>query len=207
MNIGIFGAGRIGSRLARAWRTAGHAVTLGVRDVDKPDVQSLMAETGASSTSIEEAARARDVLVLAVPYAALDGLLPVIAPSAAGTIVIDATNALGPGRTLRFPPTTSAAEETAKRLPGARVIKAFNTQGAEILSRPVYGNTRATGFYCGDDPDAKRVVLGLVADVGLEPVDIGPLENARLLEVMTLVWLASVDVSGSRDVAFKLLQR
>jgi predicted dinucleotide-binding enzyme len=207
MNIAIIGAGRIGGPLTRAWRTAGHAVTLGVRDTGKPEVQSLVAETGASGRSVEEAAQAGDVLVLAVPYAALDGLLPVIAPSAAGKIVIDSTNAFGPGRTLRFPPSTSAAEETAKRLPGARVIKAFNTQGAEVLSRPVYGDTRATAFYCGGDPDAKRVVGGLIADVGLEPVDIGPLENARLLEVMTLVWFAAVAVSGSRDVAFKLLRR
>ena len=98
-------------------------------------------------------------------------------------------------------------EETARRLPGALVVKSFNSQGAETLADPVYGGLAASGFFCGDDAGAKRIVADLIADVGLEPVDVGPLRQARWLEALTLLWLSAAATGGSRDIAFRLLRR
>jgi predicted dinucleotide-binding enzyme len=142
MKIAIIGAGRIGGRLARVWRGEGHDIVLGVRDGSGTGVRDLSQEPGIRVTEIEEAARAADVVVLAVPHGALDALLPRLAPLVSGKIVIDCTNGIAPDRTLKYANTSSAAEETAKRLPGAQVVKAFNAQGAEIIDNPVFGGTR-----------------------------------------------------------------
>ncbi|MCA9678576.1 MAG: NADPH-dependent F420 reductase, partial [Myxococcales bacterium] len=156
--------------------------------------------------TVAAAAADAAVVALAVPEAALDDVVAALG-ALRGTIVVDCTNAIAPGPAPRVGHTTSSAEELARRLPGARVVKAFNTQGAEILRRPVIDGVAAAGFYCGDDDDARRVVAGLIADVGLEPVDVGPLRNARLLEPLMLLWVATSRAVGSRGVALTLLRR
>ncbi len=65
----------------------------------------------------------------------------------------------------------------------------------------------AANFFCGDDPDARRIVKSLVEDVGFEAMDAGPLRNARLLEPMMLLWMVSSQALGTRDIAFKVLRR
>jgi NADPH-dependent F420 reductase len=207
MNIAILGAGRIGGRLARAWRAVGHDPVLGVRDESKPDVQELVRQADVRVAGLDDAVRDADVIVLAVPHGALDALLPPLAPRLAGKIVIDCTNGITPDRTLKYANTTSAAEETARRLPGARLVKAFNAQGAETIDNPVFRDVRASHFYCGDDAEAKRIVGDLIASIGFEPIDIGPLKNARLIEPLTLLWFAAAAAAGTRDIAFKVLRR
>jgi NADPH-dependent F420 reductase len=206
MKIAIIGTGHMGGGLGRAWAKKGHEIIFGTRDAVAPDVLSLCKETGARAASIGDAASAAEVVVLAVPYAALEEVLRNTG-SLVGKIVIDCTNGLAPGPSLIFGHTTSAVEETAKKIPGARLVKSFNTQGAENLANPVYNGVRATNFFCGDDVDAKRVVQGLVEDVGFEAVDVGPLRNARFLEPLTLLWISAVQALGTRELAFKLLRR
>ncbi|SRR6266568_5535613 len=206
MKIAIIGTGHIGGGLGRAWAKKGHEIIFGTRDAAAPDVLSLCQETGARAASIGDAASAAEIVVLAVPHAALEEVLRNTG-SLVGKIVIDCTNGLGPGPSLIFGHTTSAVEETAKRIPGARLVKSFNTQGAENLVNPVYNGVRATNFFCGDDVDAKRVVKGLVEDVGFEAVDVGPLRHARFLEPLTLLWISAVQALGTREIAFKLLRR
>lgn len=109
--------------------------------------------------------------------------------------------------TLKYGHTTSAVEELQKRIPQARVFKSFNAQGAENLSRPEYPEGRETNFFCGDDPEGKKLVRQLVEDVGFDAVDAGPLKNTRLLEPMMLLWVACAQGLGTRDIAFRLLRR
>lgn len=206
MKIGILGAGNIGGGLGKAWAKKGHQVKFGVRNVEDPELQALLRETGATAGGAKDAAAFGEVVVLAVPYPALEAVLASVGPLD-GKVVIDCTNAIGRGMTLVHGHTTSAAEETAKKIPGARVVKSFNAQGAENLENPVYGGVRATNFYCGDDAEAKRIVRQLVEDVGFEAVDAGPLRNARLLEPMTLLWLSVASSLGTRDIAFHVLKR
>jgi hypothetical protein len=206
MKIAIIGSGHIGAGLARAWARKGHDVTFGARAPDDAELAALCQEIGADAVTVAEAPCDGEVVVLAVPFGALDDVLHATG-DLAGKVVIDCTNAVDRGMTLKYGHTTSAAEVLQARLPKARVFKSFNAQGAENLASPVYGDVRATNFFCGDDADGTRIVKTLVEDVGFDAVDAGPLENARLLEPMMLLWVASAQALGSRDIALILLRR
>jgi predicted dinucleotide-binding enzyme len=210
--IAIVGSGHIGMGLGRAWARAGHAVVFGARDPQDAELVAACREIGARATGVADAAQDADVVVLAVPYAALDAVLEATG-ALAGKIVIDCTNAVGRGMALAHGHTTSAAEELQKQIPAARVFKSFNAQGAENLANPRYDGVAATNFFCGgggggaDDAAARTIVAELVADVGFDPVDAGPLKQARLLEPMMLLWVAAAQAYSTRDLAFKLLRR
>lgn len=206
MKIAIIGSGHIGGGLGRAWAKKGHAITFGARDAADPDLKVLLEEIGAKAAGIAEAARAAEVVVLAMPYGALDSVLEA-AGDLAGKVVIDCTNAVVPGMKLKYGFTTSSAEELQKRIPKARVVKSFNAQGAENIVDPVYHGVPASNFFCGDDAAARATVKQLVADVGFEPIDVGPLESARLVEPLMMLWMMSSRALGTRDVAFKVLRR
>jgi|HubBroStandDraft_6_1064221.scaffolds.fasta_scaffold34227_2 predicted dinucleotide-binding enzyme len=206
MHIAVIGSGHIGGGLGRAWASKGHAVSFAARDPRDPDLKILLDETGAKAATIADAVHGAEVVVLAMPYPALDDVLAA-AGELAGKIVIDCTNAVVPGMKLKYGFTTSSAEELQKRIPKARVVKSFNAQGAENLVDPVYGGVAASNFFCGDDAAARAVVKQLVADVGFDAIDVGVLENARLLEPLMLLWMAASRSLGTRDVAFKLLRR
>jgi predicted dinucleotide-binding enzyme len=118
-------------------------------------------------------------------------------------VLIDCTNRLsppGPGGAA------SGAEEVAALAPGARVVKAFNTLGAETLLAPQFGPLNASTFVCGDDAAAKQVVMRLAANIGLDPVDAGPLANAGLTEQLTRLWIQLSRIH-SRDIAYRILRR
>ena len=183
MKITVIGSGNVGGALARAWAAKGHAVTTTARD----DV----------AAKVEPA----EVVVLAVPYGAVETVLA-SAGSLEGKVVIDCTNPVG----VKLPEGAASGAEVIQARTRGQVVKAFNAQGAENISMPAYGGVAATCFYCGDDAAAKRVVDGLVADVGFDPVDTGPLTSARLLEAATLLWFGVSKVRGTRRLAFRLLR-
>jgi predicted dinucleotide-binding enzyme len=88
------------------------------------------------------------------------------------------------------------------------VVKAFNTIGAGNYGKTEFAGTRADGFYCGDDAAAKDKVKPLIADIGLNPVDVGPLRNARLLEPLAMLWIdLAFNQKWGPNHAFKLLRR
>lgn len=205
MHIAIIGSGNIGEGLGRAWRKAGHDVVFGARDPSSAELVALCAETGARAAGVGDSVRDAEVVVFAMPAAALDDVVAKVG-ELAGKTVIDCTNAVerGPaGLAIK----TGHTERLQARLPRAHVVKSFNAQGAENLAAPRYGDTAASNFLCGDDAAARAKVAQLAADVGFEPVDLGPLANAPLLESLMLLWMASSRAAGSRDIAFKLLRR
>ena len=204
MQIAIIGSGRIGAGLGRAWARK-HAVTFGARDPADDALKQLCSSIGARAATVGDAIAGAEVVALAVPFGALDEVTR--AGNFAQKIVIDCTNAVGPDRNLMFGHTTSAAEQLAAKLPGARVFKSFNAQGAENLANPVYNGVVADNFFCGDDAEGKKVVRQLVEDIGFEAVDAGGLAAARLLEPLMLLWIASSRSLGTRDIAFKVLRR
>jgi NADPH-dependent F420 reductase len=207
MQIAIIGSGNIGAGLAKPWAARGHRVTFGARDPAEAGLVALAKSIGATSATVSNATARAEVVVLAMPFKAIDDVVGA-AGDLEGKVVIDCTNGVSPGmQGLVYGHTTSAAEELAKKLPKARVFKSFNAQGAENLANPVYGDVRATNFFCGDDPDGKRVVKQLVEDVGFDAVDAGGLTAARLLEPLMLLWIAASRSLGTRDLAFKVLRR
>lgn len=207
MKIGIIGAGNVGGALGRGWVRAGHAVTFGVRDAADPKVAKLR-EAGARAASVAEAAKGAEVVVLATPWEATEDAMRE-AGDLAGKIVFDCTNPLLPQLAgLAHGDDTSGAEMVAGWATGARVVKVFNTTGANNMANPDFHGMAATMFYCGDDGEAKAAAHRLAADLGFDPVDAGALDQARLLEPLALLWirLAYVQKQG-RDIAFKLMKR
>lgn len=206
MNIGILGAGNIGGNLGRRWAKQGHTLHFGARDATK--LAALVAECGNGATAgdVKAAAAASDVLVLAVPWAAVPEVLA-NAGDLKGKILIDATNALrwndGPEPAVTD---TSAAHKVAEMAAGARVVKAFNTLGAEHILNPVVGGHPADVFICTDDAEARKTVSTLATEIGFNVVDLGPFRNARLAEHIALAWIHLAMKGGlGRNIAFKVL--
>jgi predicted dinucleotide-binding enzyme len=205
MRIGIIGAGRLGTALARGLLGPGHDVMLG----GGVSAEEAAAELGASAGSNRDAAAFGELVALAVPFPAIGAALDATG-SLDGVVLWSCVNALKPdlsGLAVGFE--TSAAEEVARRAPGARVVAAI-PPFAEALANGdlIYDQGLSPSvFICGDDPDAKALVEGLVGDLGAHPVDAGPLVAARLVEpaMMLLVRLAYAGLP--RDIGLRLLER
>lgn len=185
-HIGIIGAGNMGAGLAQRLAAAGHTVRITARDMAHAEQAAAKAGANARAVRPEAIAQGADLLVLAVPYgAAVDALRA--AGDLAGVTVVDLTNPLTADMTgLVVGYTTSAAEEIQKAVPQAKVVKAFNTIFAQLLTAPP-GGAGAQVFYAGDDARAKDAVRALIAGAGFEAVDAGPLANARQLEPLGLL--------------------
>jgi len=187
MNIAIIGAGNVGKAITSSATRAGHSVTLSSSKGDS--AVAAAQESGArAAASNREAVEGADVVILAVPYTAVDEILGEVGTELAGKILVDATNPLKPDYSGLATSGTSGAEGIQKKVPGARVVKAFNTALAARQADPnVAGGLRVDGYAAGDDEEAKQAVLGLLADIGFNPVDAGPLAMAQYLEGMA--WL------------------
>ena len=208
--IAILGAGNVGAALGRVWVGKGHAVVFGVPDPHSERVAKTLAtmQGAVRAASNGEAASTAELVVLCVPWGAAQAAIRG-AGSLTNKIVIDCTNPLAEDlKGLVVGLTTSAAEQVRGWAPTAKIVKAFNTIGAANVGDAQFGPQRADGFYCGDDHDAKAVVKDLIADAGLEPVDVGPLVNARLLEPLAMLWIdLAVNQRQGTNHAFKLLRR
>jgi NADPH-dependent F420 reductase len=182
MDIAIIGAGNVGRALATSFVRAGHSVTVASRDPE--DAGSVAAATGARvAGSNAEAVAAADIVVLATPFTSAPEIAAEIREAAQGAVVVDATNRMSFGPNGPDIDTTSSnAEELAALLPGASIVKAFNTVFASHQSDPFAADVQLDGYVAADDADARAKVLELVASIGLDPVDVGPLARARQLE-------------------------
>jgi predicted dinucleotide-binding enzyme len=201
MKIAIIGAGNVGQALAQGWVRAGHYVCFGVRD-------SARAPSSVPAFSVAEAAAQAQVVVLATPWDATQAAIK-SAGNLQDRIVIDCTNPLksGPnGLELAIGFTTSGGEQVAQWAKGASVFKALNQVGANVMAQAnALGPPAPLMFVAGDDARQKPVVLRLVADLGFEALDAGPLRNARLLEPFGMLWIDRALVrGGGREFAFSL---
>lgn len=164
--VAIIGSGNVGSALARGLTHAGHEVRA----------------VGREKQGIREAASWADLILLAVPFGALDDVVKDAADALANKTVVDVTNALDASMNLALGFTTSGAEELQRKLPQSRVVKAFNTVFAEHMAYGRLGDNPLTAFVAADDAGARKTVMDLARGIGFDPVDAGPLKNARLLE-------------------------
>jgi predicted dinucleotide-binding enzyme len=180
MNIGIIGSGNIGGTVARLFIDAGHSVAL-ANSRGPASLAPLIVDLGARAhaMTVEEAARFGEVVLLATPWRSPEALPP--ADLLRGKIVIDAMNPYtADGGQFDLGDSTSS-EETARRLPGARIVKAFNTIWSKHLQSQ--GNAalpideRRAIFLAGDDDEAKRIVAKLIEEIGFAPVDSGSLRE------------------------------
>jgi 8-hydroxy-5-deazaflavin:NADPH oxidoreductase len=206
MNIVIVGAGNVGRALAAGWKRTGHAVALAVRDPERGDPQGAKRE-GFALVPARNAAQRGDIIVLAVPWEAVQGAIDGLG-SLAGKIVIDATNPLTNDFSLALGHTESAGETVARLAKGAHVVKAFNTTGAKNMGDAHYPGGKLMMPVAGDDAAAKQTVMTLATDLGFEAVDVGPLAMSRYLEPMAMVWIKLAITQGKgTNFGFALLQR
>lgn len=182
--IGIIGTGSVARAIATGLVGKGHHIVLGSREASK-----ARPPPGLTIASQREAVRENEIVIVAIPYGAVRDTVAAIGPSLfRGKIVVDATNAIGPsGLLVGF--TTSAAEELSRQVPGARVVKAFNSVFAGNMSTGRIGEERLTLFVAGDDPEARRIVTDLGRDIGFDPVDAGALRIALYLEPMGMLMI------------------
>lgn len=179
MKISIIGNGNVGSALAERLSELDHEVTVADSKTDPATVAAAVA--------------AADAVVLAVPFPAVAALDTRVKAATAGKIVIDATNPLAADfMSLTLGYTTSAGEQNAATLTGARLVKAFNTVFAGNLANGRLGGASQFLPIAGDDTEAKQLVLKLGEELGFDAVDVGALACARYTEpaVELLIQLA-----------------
>ena len=178
MRIGVIGSGNIGGTVATLLARAGHEVQI-ANSRGPESLRGLAAERLTPAT-IEAAAEHGEVVVVATPLAAY-AALP--AQALADTVVVDAGNYY-PSRDGQIAvlddDSTTSTEWLAAKLPGARVVKAFNTVFWEVLrdkGDPQAGDDRLVVLVAGDDEGAKETVGGLIEDIGFAPLDQGGLAD------------------------------
>lgn len=206
MDIAIIGAGNVGLALATSFVRAGHSVAVASRDPE--DANNVAHATGVRvAESNAEAVASAAIVVLATPFASSSEIAAEIRDVVRGKTVVDATNRMSFGADgPAIDTTTSNAEELATLLPDAHVVKAFNTLFASHQSDPIADGVQLDGYVAGDDAAAKALVLELVASIGLEPVDVGPLARARQLEGMAFLNITlNIANGGSWQSGWKLV--
>jgi 8-hydroxy-5-deazaflavin:NADPH oxidoreductase len=209
MKIGIIGAGNMGSGLGKIWAKNGHQLMFSYsRDPAKLEKIAQSIGSQASVGTPAEAVEFADVVLLSVPYGAIEDALKVTG-SLEGKILFSIVNALLPDMSgMAVGTTTSAAEEIATLAPTARIVEALPVF-AEVLNSESrrFGDQQATVFYTGDDEQAKQIVADLLREIDVEPIDAGSLKNSRYVEpaMMLLIQLAYTQKLG--QVGFHLLRR
>ena len=183
--VAIIGTGNVGAALGRRFAELGHEIVYGSREPGRASVERLVSASGpeARATTQEAAVRDADIVVLAVPWEVVEDLTRTLG-DLSGRVIIDPTN---PRRIAEdglrdYAFEGSNAERIQALAPDAHVVKAFSTLGAETMLDPAIAGGPVSVPIAGDDAQAKDVVAELVAGIGLEPVDVGPLRYAHVIE-------------------------
>ncbi len=213
MKLAIIGAGNVGGTLGIAWaEKAGHEVFFGVRNPSSDKMQAVIRKLAgkAQAGTPAQAAAFAEFIVLTTPWNAAEATIRSMG-DLSGKIILDATNplAMGPdGLSLEIGHSISAGEKVQGWAKGASVFKTLNTTGFGNMADPVFHGVKSVMFVAGDDAANKPKVIGLVAALGFEVVDAGPLRNARLLEAHAMLWIDLAVKQGlGRDFAFAIVRR
>jgi hypothetical protein len=214
MKVGVLGTGDVGQALGKAFLALGHEVRMGAREANNEKAKAWVAANGAKASQGTFAAAARfgELIVLATLGAANESVLRTADPDDfRGKILIETTNPLdfthGMPPRLSVGHTDSAGEQVQRLLPGARVVKAFNTVGNAHMFRPSFPGGPPDMFICGNDAAAKASVTELLKEFGWGTIDLGGIESSRYLEPMCMVWVLHGALSGGWNHAFKMLHK
>jgi NADPH-dependent F420 reductase len=189
--IAVIGTGDVGGALGPKFAAQGHTIVYGSRDPESDKVKELVANTGedAAATTPAAAAAQADIVVLAVPGLLVEEITRSLG-DLSGKIIIDPTNPLERRMNrLEHAVDTSNAEIIQAAAPGAYVVKAFNTLNWATMVDPSSAGGPVSIPLVGDNARAKEKVAELVAAMGLEPIDVGPLRDARWVEGMLILWI------------------
>lgn len=207
--IAIIGTGNVGAAIGTHLAQSGHSVVFGSR---RPgELSDLLAKAGpnASAKLPLEAAAGAEVILLAVPAAAAVEAAKSLG-DVTGKVLVDCNNSVrwDKGPVWNPPAEGSLTAAIAKAVPGARVVKAWNTFGAEFHADPKTADGPADLYMAGDDAEAKALVGQIGESAGYRPVDAGPLRNAAVLENLAILWMQLAVVGGQgRGFAFRMARR
>jgi len=189
--IAVIGTGNVGGALGTEFAALGHTVIYGSRDPSSDDVAALVARTDgdASATTQAESVKGANIVVLAVPGMLVEEITKSLG-DLSGKIIIDPTNPLK--RTdgvFEFGIETSNGEIIQAAAPGAHVVKAFNTLNWVTMVDPETSGGPVSIPLAGNNAGAKEKVGELVTAIGLEPIDVGGIENSHWVEGMLMLWI------------------
>ena len=208
--IAVIGAGNVGGALGATLSKAGLPVKFGLKDAAS-DAKDLLARCKDATTADAPTAAAwADVVFMAVPGSAAVDVAKSLAKQLEGKIVVDCNNPLTwkEGPVWAPPPEGSLAAAIAKAAPGARVVKGFNTFGAEFHGDPHHAGEAAQVFIASDDAEAKKTVTEVATKAGYRVVDSGPLRNAAVLENLAMLWIHLAMVGGKgRNFTFVMREK
>jgi 8-hydroxy-5-deazaflavin:NADPH oxidoreductase len=217
MKIGILGSGEVGRRLAGGCINLGHHVMIGTRNPAKEEIQQWIDKTkhkeNAFVGSFAEAASFGELIIISTLWEGTQNAINLAIPSNFNDkIVIDTTNPLEFAKDM--PPKLSlgydrsAGEVIQSLLPNSKVVKAFNIVGNPHMVYPDFQGGPPTMFICGNFKDANnQVVEKLLTPFGWESIDLGGIEQSRLLEPLAMLWINYYIQTGSGNHAFKLLMK
>lgn len=188
------GTGEQGPGLALRWAMAGEEIIIGSRSRERAEkvAAELNAEMGKPlirGMENPQAAAAADIVVLTVPYTAHLSTLKSVKAQVQAKTFIDVSVPLDPDnpRRMKMPPAGSATKEAQAYLgPETKVVAAFQNVSAHLL-RDHQQAIDCDVLVCGNDGEAKKTVIGLVAKMGLSAIDAGPAESARVVEGLTSI--------------------
>jgi len=211
--IALLGAGKVGTTLGAGFAKHGYPVVLGSRTPDSETLLKWVNQTGhgARSANYANAIAGADWVFLCVPGTVAEDTVRALGPSAlAGKLVVDVTNSMAAGkwgqRTLLRGLEDSAAQTIQAETPEARVVKAFNATGVQSMIDPKVECGPPMMPLCGDDALAKSDIGELLREVGWEPMDLGGIAMAPVLEVMTIAWYAHGRATGEYGHCYKFLK-
>ncbi len=200
MHIAVLGTGNVGRTLGAGFARTGHQVVIGTRSPDDEALQDWAAEAGVGVASVAEAAAGGEVVVLATAWGGAQAALGLAGTGVAGKVLVDVTNPLRFTDRLELAVghDDSGGEQVQRWAPEAKVVKAFNTVGYELMDDPPIGGVVPTLFLATDHDDARAVATRLAADLGWAVHDCGGLRAARLTEPLAMVWIEHALRTGSR---------
>jgi predicted dinucleotide-binding enzyme len=204
--IAIIGTGEVAAALGPEFAEQGHTIVYGSRDPGREDVRALVASTSdtASVTTPRDASEHADIVVLAVPGLLVEDITLSLG-DLAGKIIIDPTNPLNRSDNgLSHAVETSNTEIIQAAAPDAYVVKAFNTLNWKTMIEPDSSGGSVTIPLAGNSDAAKATVAKLVEGMGLEAVDVGPVENAHWVEGMLILWINNRYASERQNFDYHL---
>lgn len=196
--VTVIGAGNFGSVVAGIAAKGGTGIQVLARDVEK--ARAVAAPLGGTAGTVGDEVTG-DVVVLAVPYGAVADLVEVYPSAFDGKVLVDVTNPVDFSTfdDLVVPADSSAAKQLQDAVPGAKVVKAFNTNFGGTLASGEIGSVPTTVLVAGDDADAKQTLVELVTAAGLRGLDAGSLKRARELEA---VGLLQMTLAGAEKISW-----
>lgn len=212
MNVAVLGSGDVGRHLTKGFLARGDSVCIGSRTprVVREWIESEALQAEAAEPA--EAAGGAELLVLATNWAGAPTTAEQIRSEAAGKILIDVTNPLGPGGAGGAPKLMvgypdSGGKGVQAMLPESKVVKCFNTVNARFMVNPGFSGGPGDMFLCGNDESAKSAVAALCREWGWVPQDMGSIEESYLLEALAMAWIVYAFRTNHWEHGFAFLNR